>query len=82
MIQASETVRIIRIFVSSPGDVAEERKVLDEVVARINRTDGQARNVRLEVFKWETHVVPRIGPNAQQVVDEQMPDTMTSTWAS
>lgn len=62
MTPKGEIARIIRIFVSSPGDVAEERKVLDEVVSRINRTDSQARNVRLEVFKWETHVSPTNWP--------------------
>ena len=47
MSSASETVRIIRVFVSSPGDVPDERKVLDEVVESINRTDGSASGVRL-----------------------------------
>ena len=68
-----ETARIIRVFVSSPSDVAAERSVLDEVVERINRTDGEARKVRLEVFKWETDIVPQIGPKPQDVVDAQMP---------
>jgi len=46
---------------------------LEEVVGRINGTDGDARGVRLEVFKWETGVVPQIGPKPQDVVDAQMP---------
>lgn len=41
-------VTLIRVFVSSPGDVAQEREVLGEVVASINRTDGQAGGFRLE----------------------------------
>jgi hypothetical protein len=36
---------VIRVFVSSPGDVAAERGVLNEVVDRINLTDGLARGV-------------------------------------
>jgi Domain of unknown function (DUF4062) len=68
-----ETVRIIRVFVSSPGDVQAERDVLDEVVASINRTEGQAHGVRLELFKWEENVTPQIGPKPQQVVDAQTP---------
>ena len=70
---AAPTVRVIRVFVSSPGDVAAERGVLDEVVQRINGTDGQARGVRLEVWKWEQDVVPQIGPRLQEVVDAQTP---------
>lgn len=68
-----ETVTIIRIFVSSPSDVAAERTVLDEVVERINRTDGNERKVRLELWKWETDTVPQIGPKPQTVIDNQMP---------
>ena len=68
-----ESVTIIRIFVSSPSDVAAERTVLDEVVGRINRTDGDARKVRLELWKWETNSVPQIGPKPQSVIDNQMP---------
>ena len=73
MMPGGETARIIRIFVSSPSDVADERKVLDEVIARINQSDGQARKARLEAWKWETHVVPQIGPKPQPVIDKQMP---------
>ena len=71
-----ETVRIIRVFVSSPGDVQAERDVLDEVVASINRGDGQAHGVRLELFKWEENVTPQIGPKPQQVVDHQTPEIL------
>ena len=73
MSSAAETVRIIRVFVSSPGDVKRERAVMDDVVASINRIDGQARGFRLELFLWEDNVTPRIGPRPQQVVDQQTP---------
>jgi hypothetical protein len=65
-------VRIIRVFVSSPNDVADERQVLDEVVERVNET-AERRGVLLKLFKWEKDVVPRIGPAAQKVVDDQTP---------
>jgi len=68
-----ETARIIRIFVSSAGDVQEERAVLEKAVECINRTDGHERGVRLELWKWESDVVPQIGPKPQTVVDEQTP---------
>ena len=68
-----EMVRLIRVFVSSPGDVAEERRVMEEVVERINRTDGVWMNRRLELFRWETGIVPQIGPEPQEVVDSQTP---------
>jgi hypothetical protein len=66
-------VRLIRVFVSSPGDVARERDVVDEVVAAINRTDGDAGSFRLETIRWEANVTPQIGPRPQTVVDQQTP---------
>jgi len=68
-----ETVRIIRVFVSSPGDVAAERAVMAELVEAINRTDGKTHGIRLELFTWEDDVTPQIGPKPQQVVDSQTP---------
>jgi hypothetical protein len=70
---AATTVRVIRVFVSSPGDVQAERDVLRELVNSINRTDGRQRGFRLELFRWEDDVIPQIGPNPQQVVDAQTP---------
>ena len=69
-----ENVRIIRVFVSSPGDVREERELLDEVVRRINDIDGQERSLRLETWKWEQNSVPTIGPPPQAGIDAQTPD--------
>lgn len=73
MSPSSETVRIIRVFVSSPGDVAKEREVLDDVVSSINKTDGQRGQFRLDLFRWEDDVTPQIGPRPQIVVDQQTP---------
>jgi hypothetical protein len=71
--ETSKTVQLITVFVSSPGDVAEERAVLDEICASINRTEGQARHFRLDLFLWEKNVARQIGPKPQQVVDQQTP---------
>ena len=73
MSTGSESVRVIRVFVSSPSDVAEERAVMDEIIASINRTDGQSAGFRLELFRWEDSVVPQVGLGPQQVVDAQTP---------
>ena len=69
-----DTVTLLTVFVSSPGDVAKERQALDEVVQRINRTDGQSRGIHLEVFNWQRGVVPQIGPAPQAVINGQLPE--------
>lgn len=63
-------VNSLRIFVSSPNDVARERRALEEVVQQLNESEP---GVRLELFRWEADVVPRIGPPPQTVVDDQTP---------
>jgi hypothetical protein len=73
MLTEVETARLIRVFVSSPGDCEAERLVLDEVVGRINRTQGMITPVRLELFKWKENVVPQIGDGPQPVIDRQTP---------
>ena len=66
-------MRELRIFVSSPGDCAQERALLDEVVERINKSELDRSGILLRTFAWEHDVVPRIGPPPQGVVDEQTP---------
>lgn len=67
------TARVIRVFVSSPDDVAAERAVLEEIVSSVNRTEGDAHGLRLELFRWEKDVVPQIGPSPSSVIDDQTP---------
>ena len=66
-------MQLLRIFVSSPGDCAQERALLDEVVERINTSDLNRSGILLRTFAWEHDVVPRIGLPPQGVVDEQTP---------
>ena len=67
------SMRHIRVFVSSPGDCSDERRVLEEVVDRVNASEADRTGLFLRLFKWEDDVVPRIGPPPQAVVDEQTP---------
>jgi ubiquinone/menaquinone biosynthesis C-methylase UbiE len=70
----SQNIRLLKIFVSSPGDVSEERKILDEVIHRVNSTDGTELGLRLDLFRWEEDVASHLGHSPQDVVDQQMPD--------
>ena len=70
---SGETVRLIRVFVSSPGDVDEERRILTRVVEFINDNDGEERGFQLKLFRWEQDVASQIGPAPQDVVDLQTP---------
>ena len=67
------TVTLLRVFVSSPGDVAEERQILEEAVDRVNHSAGVDRGVILQLWRWEEDALRRIGPSPQEVIDEQLP---------
>ncbi|MGM8851823.1 hypothetical protein ACS8E6_15100 [Salinicola halophyticus] len=68
----SETV--LQVFVASPGDVADEREVLESVVVELNRTWSKSLGVRLELLRWETSTRPGIGSEPQDVINSQIGD--------
>jgi len=71
----AKTHTILEVFIASPGDVAAERKVLEDVVSEFNLTWGDKQKVRLELVKWETHSRPSFGEDAQDVINKQVGDS-------
>ena len=65
---------LLQILVASPGDVAEERKILEDVINEFNLTWADSHKVRLELVKWETHTRPGFGEDAQDVINKQIGD--------
>jgi hypothetical protein len=68
----AELVRKVRIFLASPGDVAAERKSVGQVVDDLNVGFASARDTVLELVRWETHVWPGFGEDAQDVINERI----------
>lgn len=64
---------VITIFVGSPTDVNSERDTLEKVVQEINQTWSRELKVRFDLVRWETHGHPDIGDDAQDVLNEQLP---------
>jgi hypothetical protein len=62
----------LRIFVASPGDVAEERDVVSLVVGEIRRVFEQFLPVYVEIIRWETHTWPDVGEDAQDVINREI----------
>ncbi|MFZ5639057.1 MAG: DUF4062 domain-containing protein [Pseudomonadota bacterium] len=69
----ARTEEVFSIFLASPGDVAEERNRLAEFVSRWNTTWGRHQGVRLELIRWEDDAYPGIGLDAQDVINNQIP---------
>ncbi len=57
---------MIKIFVSSPDDVAEERIKFDEVILDLNGIWGECLGMRFESIKWERQIHPEITGNPGQ----------------
>jgi hypothetical protein len=72
--RGNENFRKIRIFLSSPGDVREERTCVKTVVEKLNQTGSlpDKKNLVLEVLDWNSHVRPGMG-RPQEVILNQLP---------
>src|ERR1700741_876060 len=64
--------RILRTFLASPGDVANEREIVNNVVAELNLVWGEFLGVQLELVRWETHAFPGVSGYPQSVINEQI----------
>lgn len=65
-------MRTLRIFISSPGDVAEERKLALQVIAALQQS--RRSQVRLDPLVWEHWPLPASG-SAQAGVDARLAGT-------
>jgi hypothetical protein len=62
----------VSVFISSPGDVREERRRATEVVDRLNRLRHIAERMFLKPCAYEELVPPLMGRDPQPIVDEYM----------
>ncbi|HEX5731686.1 MAG TPA: DUF4062 domain-containing protein [Blastocatellia bacterium] len=69
-----ESITSLKVFVASPGDVASERNLLEEVVEEINLAWGVHLRIRLELVRWETHAYPGVGHDSQDVINKEIGD--------
>src|SRR5215510_2457752 len=67
--------RLMRVFVASPNDVAEERETLAKLLADINDVLAYLapeKGLTLELVRYETHSYPDIG-SPQDVINREIP---------
>jgi len=60
---------IIRVFLSSPGDVADERGSAREVMTELERSHLLRRTIRFEISAWDDSpaTVPMVAGETPQV---------------
>jgi hypothetical protein len=64
-----EQVYRVDIFISSPSDVAEEREIVKRTIEKLNRLVYIKQKYVLNPLAYEDDVPPRIGLEAQAVVN-------------
>lgn len=67
------TVRHVKIILSSPGNLKNDRQIIRQIVDTINQDSGQRNGFYAEVIGWETHTRPAAGEYAQAVINDQFP---------
>jgi hypothetical protein len=70
-ISSRREIRIIRLLLSSPGDVAEERERVARAVFRFNQDAVEENGLFIKLVRWED-MAPQIGPKAQAVINKQI----------
>jgi|JFJP01.2.fsa_nt_gi hypothetical protein len=64
-------VKIIKLLLSSPGDVFEERELVAQAIFRYNQEYLIEKGVFIKLIRWED-MAPQIGPGPQNVINSQI----------
>lgn len=66
-------IRMFTCLISSPGDCKDEREICSKVIETIN-ISGLAKHLSIQfnVFMWENDVLPDMGKNGQEIIDEHI----------
>lgn len=67
-----EKLKVYKCFISSPGDCNEEREICKEVISEINENIERLLNIKFDTFMWEDDVLPDMGKNGQEIIDEHI----------
>ena len=65
-----ELLKVYKCFISSPGDCNEEREICEQVIKEINNGLAQYLGINFKPFMWEYDVLPDMGKNGQEIIDE------------
>ena len=68
----TKIINQIRIFISSPSDVAAERKAALTVIEELNRTICESFGIILKPLTWENDTYPSEGEYPQDVINKQI----------
>jgi len=70
-----ENLKVYKCFISSPDDCATEREISEKVVEKLNNGIAKHLGLKFETFKWEKDVLPDMGENGQEIIDESVDES-------
>lgn len=65
---------VVNVMIASPSDVAQERRVVRDVIADWNAIHADGKKVILMPVGWESHSSPQMGERPQEVINKQILD--------
>jgi len=63
---------VIQVMIASPGDVAKERRIINEVLQEWNYIHSFDKHIVLMPVGWETHSAPLMGERPQAIINKQI----------
>ena len=67
-----ESLKIYTCFISSPVDCNPERETVEKVLDKVNKGLAQHLGMNFKSFMWENDVLPDMGKNGQETIDEHI----------
>jgi hypothetical protein len=69
----SQKVDLLKVFISCPGDVDDERKIVREVCKSISNVTCKVRNIEVKPIDYKENIIPQItGKEAQEIINDQL----------
>ncbi|MCK4873003.1 MAG: DUF4062 domain-containing protein [Phycisphaerales bacterium] len=63
---------VVQVMIASPGDVAEERQVIREVIAEWNAIHSKSQGTVLMPISWDTHASPTMSGRPQDIINKRV----------
>ena len=63
---------VFQVFVASPSDVSDERRLLEGIIRQLNKIWSRSLDITFELLKWETDVRPSFSTDPQAAINEQI----------
>jgi hypothetical protein len=69
---AAYTATAVKVMIASPGDVAQARRIVRDVIDEWNAINAEDRKIVLMPVGWETHASPEMGDRPQAIINGQI----------